>query len=332
MADNQLLFNNNDGGDDVFVYTGGGQEVPRDVKRVRIAATIDTILARAFEWCQQLIEVEGHDKIKKIERDAFYRCYRLRRVTKMTGLIEIGCAGFEFCSDLSELELDKLEIIGNCAFLDCRSLTSINMPSVRIVGSGAFNGCKNMTCAAFGETLERIEINRSTFFNCTALRRIAIPLEDNLFLDNDSYRGCKSFYGCENLSRVDVIGGIHKTISSLHLETWRNEMEAEIDTINQTLPNIASEQTRSIKQWSERVLNRMEHYKNEHKMLVKEAMTLLELALWKANLHESETDDASAQEGVIVTRGQRKRARKDRCITSGASIVIKNVLPFLALE
>ena len=77
----------------------------------------------------------------------------------------------------------------------------------------------------------------------------------------------------------------------------------------------------------------MEHYKTEHRLLVKEAMALLELALWKANLRENETDEAAAaQEGVRVTRGQRKRARKDRCITSGASIVIKNVLPFLALK
>ena len=76
------------------------------------------------------------------------------------------------------------------------------------------------------------------------------------------------------------------------------------------------------------ILNRMEHYRNEHKVLVKEAMTLLELALWKAKLN----DDAAEQEGVRVTRGQRKRKRKDSCITSGASIVIKNVLPFLAFE
>ena len=77
----------------------------------------------------------------------------------------------------------------------------------------------------------------------------------------------------------------------------------------------------------------MEQYKSEHQALLKEAMTLLELALWKANLHENEANDAAcAQEGVRVTRGQRKRARKDRYITSGASIVIKNVLPFLALN
>jgi len=38
----------------------------------------------------------------------------------------------------------------------------------------------------------------------------------------------------------------------------------------------------------------MEHYRNEHKVPVKEAMTLLELALWKAKLQ----DDAAEQEGV----------------------------------
>jgi len=67
-------------------------------------------------------------------------------------------------------------------------------------------------------------------------------------------------------------------------------------------------------------------------MLLKEAMTLLELALWKANLENEDDDATAAQEGIRVTRGQRKRKRNDRCITSGASIVIKNVLPFLALQ
>ena len=68
-------------------------------------------------------------------------------------------------------------------------------------------------------------------------------------------------------------------------------------------------------------------------MLVKEAMVLLELALWKANLQENEANDAAAaQDGVRVTRGRRKRARKDRYNTSGASIMIKNVLPLLALK
>jgi hypothetical protein len=154
------------------------------------------------------------------------------------------------------------------------------------------------------------------------MRRIVIPLKNNLIVSNDA------FNRCDNLVRVDVAGGIHKTISSLHLESWRNEMNEEILRINQTLPGKpASEKTATIQQWIRSVINRMEHYKAEHQVLLKEAMTLLELALWKANLDENDV----ALERARVTR-QAKRARKERCITSGAGIIIKNVLPFLELD
>ena len=106
-------------------------------------------------------------------------------------------------------------------------------------------------------------------------------------------------------------------------------MEEEIDRINQTLPDTQSaDKGAAINQWIRSVIDRMEHYKAEHKILVKEAVTLLELALWKANLEENDVD----LEGVRATRGQVKRARKERFITSGAGIIIKNVLPFLGLK
>jgi hypothetical protein len=332
MADDQLLIDNNDddgvGGDDIFVYTGGEQRVPDDVKRVRIAENIDTIPENAFSRCFQLIEVEGHNKIKKIERGAFNNCLRLRRVTKMTGVKEIEATAFCGCPALSELDFDKLEMIGDHAFYCCKSLSFVNMPSMRSVGKYAFAYCDALTDAVFGKDLERIE--GCAFFECTALRSIVIPLKDSLI-------DCNSvFFSCQNLSRVNttIDGGIHETISTLYMEGWRDEMEGEIDRINRTLPNIgAIEKTEAIQQWNTRVLQRMEHYKSEHQILLKEAMTLLELALWKANLHDNEAvDAAAAQDGVRVTRGRVKRARKDRCITSGASIVIKNVLPFLALK
>jgi hypothetical protein len=328
MADDHLL-NNGIGGDDniIFVYTGGEQEVPQDVKRLRIAENVDTIPAMIFSFCRQLIEVEGHDKLKKVDRWAFNNCTSLRSVTKMQGVVEIEDRAFCGCSALIELKFDKLEIIGNSAFHCCRSLRSINMPSIRRIEGGAFSRCYALTDVVFGVKLERIE---DSAFVCTALRHIVIPLKDNLIIANSSFNNCKDF------SRVDILDeGIHKTISSLHMEQWRNEMEEEIDRINQTLPNApaAVEKAGMIQQWITRVHSRKEHYKSEHNMLVKEAVVSLELALWKANLHENEANDAAAaQDGMRVTRGRRKRARKDRCITSGASIVIKNVLPYLALE
>jgi hypothetical protein len=61
-GNNQLVGgNNDDGGDDIFVYTGG--QAPHDVKRAKIDESLDTIPRDAFNGCRQLIEVEGHDKL-----------------------------------------------------------------------------------------------------------------------------------------------------------------------------------------------------------------------------------------------------------------------------
>jgi hypothetical protein len=326
MEENQLLLEDNDvGGDDIFVYTGGEQRVPDDVKRVRIAENVDTIPDGTFHSCDQLIEVGGHDKIKKIERYAFCRCTSLRRVTKMTGIIEIEAYAFFYCSALSELDFDKLEIIGCSAFVKCNSLKPIHMPSIRRVGTGAFMSC-GLINVMFGKGLERIE---NAFYECTALRSIVIPLKDNLFINNNA------FAHCEDLSRVYTLdGAIQTTISSLHMESWRDEMEDEIDSINQTLPNIrANEKSQAIQEWITRVLGRIEHYKSEHQILLKEAMTLLELALWKAKLlNEVDEKKCNVDEVTKKSKIDAEAARKENRVTCGASIVIKNVLPFLALK
>ena len=179
----------------------------------------------------------------------------------------------------------------------------------------------------FGKDLERIE---GSAFYSSSLRRIVIPLKYGLIIDH------YSFIACPNLTRVDVLdGGIHKTISSLHMESWRNEMEDEIDRINQTLPNIRHGKARAIKQWITRVLSRIEHYKTEHRTLLKEAMTLLELALWKAKLlNEADEKKCNCNINVVTKKAKIdvQSARQEHRFTCGANIVIKNVLPFLALK
>ena len=128
MADNNQLADGNDG--DIFVYTGG--RAPRDVKRAKIDESVDTIPRGAFVNCEQLIEVEGHDKIKKIEMSAFTNCTSLRWLRKMNGVTEIGAWAFMDCHALSDLEFGKLQIIGGGAFFKCTSsLRSINLLSVR---------------------------------------------------------------------------------------------------------------------------------------------------------------------------------------------------------
>ncbi len=154
--------------DDVFVYTGRGQRVPRDVKRARIAENIDTIPFEAFFDRRQLTELVGHNKIKKICSGAFYNCLQLRRVMNMAGVIEIGDQAFHNCLRMKVLETgDKLEIIGHEVFHSCKALRAINISSIRCVGHRLFEGCSSLINVTFSKDLERVK--EYAFLGCTSL-------------------------------------------------------------------------------------------------------------------------------------------------------------------
>ena len=109
-------------------------------------------------------------------------------------------------------------------------------------------------------------------------------------------------------------------------------MTAEINRINQVLPNTpAKKKTKEIHKWINPVFDYLKFYKFAHRGYVKDGITLLELAVWKANLEEKEADQFEREERR-VTRGGRKRARKEILLTSGADVIIRNVFPFLKLE
>jgi hypothetical protein len=105
---------------------------------------------------------------------------------------------------------DKLETIGLGAFNHCRSFRNITMPSVWTIARWAFNSCKKLKYLVLPKDLETIR--EFAFCDCTSLRRIAMTLKDNIMIED------------------------HKTISSLHLESWKNEMREEINRINQSSP------------------------------------------------------------------------------------------------
>jgi hypothetical protein len=243
-----------DGGIIIFVYTGGEQVVPDDVTHVSIHKSVKIIPRRAFYFRRNLMSVETHDELEKIEEEAFTAC--ILRGIKLPGVMEIEYRAFFNCAALTDVEFgNKLETIEGSAFSGYISLQNIKIPTVRTINLGAFGFCKQLV-----ET-----IGHHAFIRCRRLQRIAIPLKDNMFPLHYQQRRCTQFDECENLTTVDLVGGIHKTISSLLLESWRDEINQEIDRINQDLPNTpANEKTDAIRQWITSVINRMEHYKSQH--------------------------------------------------------------------
>ena len=91
------------GNNDVFVYMGGDQRVPRDVTHVRVHKSVKIIREYAFRNCINLVSIEMHDGVEIIEQLAFWYCTSLRGV-KLPGVRVINTWAFANCTLLNEVE------------------------------------------------------------------------------------------------------------------------------------------------------------------------------------------------------------------------------------
>ena len=308
---------------DVFIYRGG--EVPLHVTHVLIDESVNEIEDGAFSECEDLLTVETHDGLRKIGVGAFYNCTSLRRINLKSAVV-IDEYALQNCYSLEAVEFGgRLESIGIFAFSEC-SIKHLKLPSIITIGTGAFRLCTSLIDVELSERLETIGIQ--AFWSCDRLQRIAMPIKRDLFPLSAFNQKGSQFMDCEQLATVDLVDGVHKTVSSLHMDSWRSEIISVINRINKVLPNTHyNEKTAVIKRWMEMVVDKMDHYKAEHRSYVKEGMTILELALWKAKLI-GDIEEGRAMKANVAA----ERVRNESRVLCGAEIVIKNVLPHLQLE
>ena len=102
--------------DEFFIYTGGEQEVPRNVRRVRIDKSVKIIPRNAFNGRVRLVHVDFHDGIEIIGGRAFSNCPLLSSI-KLLGVKVIEVWAFSGCNGLTDVEFgDKQETIEYQAF------------------------------------------------------------------------------------------------------------------------------------------------------------------------------------------------------------------------
>eukprot|EP00984_Skeletonema_dohrnii_P024778 scaffold13913_cov84-Skeletonema_dohrnii-CCMP3373.AAC.3 len=289
-----------------FIYMGEPNPiVPRGATRVIVDESVRVIPAEAFEGNGHIVELICRDGVEKVERWAFAGCRSLRHVI-MPGVEVVEQFAFGSCVAMTDVECGKLERIERYSFSDCKSLRSINLPSAKIVEEWAFADCTAITNVEFGKELE--SIGERVFCNCTSLEQITIPLKDGVF-DHDNI-----FHGCEKLERVDLVGGeiqqVNIAIAAFLMEKWRKDMNEAIDSINQILPDTPAGADRgtmgkksfAIRKWISNVLRKFAHYQKQHRRLVKEAMTTVELAMWKKSLNERDNVPERVEEGGRANR------------------------------
>eukprot|EP00985_Skeletonema_marinoi_P024895 scaffold17763_cov79-Skeletonema_marinoi.AAC.1 len=240
-----------------FTYTGrDGDIAPHDVTHVRVHKSVNVIPANAFNGYPNLEELDCDVGVEKIEAWALSQCPSLRRVI-MPGVRVVE---------------------EHHALIQTLQIFEEHQPAIRQGRRGAcFHFLLSLTEVKFGDQLERIE--NLAFKGCRSLERITLPLKDGLITRDDIFQGCK------HLEHVDPVGGIHETVAALQLEEWRNDMDDEIDSINQILPNAPAgtdsymgEKAMVIRTWIRSVLRKIIHYKAQHHRLLDEAATTLELA------------------------------------------------------
>ena len=63
---------------EIFSSTGAGGRAPQHVTHIRIDKYVDEIEDVAFNSCENLLQVETHDGIRKVGSMAFWGCRSLR--------------------------------------------------------------------------------------------------------------------------------------------------------------------------------------------------------------------------------------------------------------
>ena len=269
-----------------FEYTGMEMEedVPEDVTIVRFHSSVKEIREDIFKECRQLKEAVFNEGLQKIGRNAFYNCFKLKCINLPSTLIEIG----------------------DSAFYNCYQLENIKLPSMLIeIGDAAFSTCRRLETVILNVGLKKI--GEAAFACCTSLERITIPRTVTEISK-------QTFWGCENLMEI----GLHEGIERIHqsafggpflqrlkfpnlstrLETviqlGQTDVEDKIDNISDLVERSGSEMfvsdVRFVQgpHWitTRGILGRIDRLLTYYEL--KEATTLLELALWKSNIDQKE--------------------------------------------
>ena len=307
---------------EVVIIYKQGHTVPKNVTKLIFDSSVIEVPKNAFfKGREHLKEVVLNEGLVKIGPFAFYECTKLRIIKLPSTITEVGMGAFYECTNLSEVVLNAgLQEIGYSAFEICTSLAIIKVPStVTEIGACAFNGCTNLSVVVLDEGLQKIGNN--AFADCTSLTIIKLPstvtqigesafdcctnLREVIFDEGLPTVKETAFAYCTSLAVVKF-PNISKRISNL-IDAGQTNIEDKV-TVNQHFEWRGGELLVSPEAIRSDNLTLAATRTNLEQVLawitrceLKEATTLYELLLWKANIVKM----------GAVTKGERSGCRVD---------------------
>ncbi len=153
------------------------------LQRVDIPASIESIGARAFAFCANLMEVRvgrrnGCDaSLSRIGDRAFMGCERLTVLAlgELPSDLSCGKKVFAHCTRLRAAVLpEHMHTISEGMFDGCRALTYVKLPEeLRTVENSAFSSCVSLSVLSLPERVSRID--DCAFAFCSALETLILP-------------------------------------------------------------------------------------------------------------------------------------------------------------
>ena len=108
-------------------------------------------------------------------------------------VVSVGSSAFENCSDLTEVRMPRLKIIGTRAFRYCTGLQSgmVWNTGLESIGNEAFKGSGFIELNLTVLTREDLSIGAKAFEGCTSLRKVSLPKQLPA-LSTGIFKGCIS--------------------------------------------------------------------------------------------------------------------------------------------
>ena len=313
---------NNTSNDEVFEYMGRGQNVPKDVVRVRFHPSVVKVDDYAFCECHKLKEVVLNGGLQRIGERAFYACKSLEEIFIPSTVAEIGEEAFDRCNLLKEVMFSEgLMKTGQRAFACCEKLEHIRLPStVTELGNTTFYDCINLKKVVLNEGL--VKIRHGAFGRCCSLESVTIP-SSVAEIGNYVFNCCtnlREVVCCEALPEIDycTFEYCHKLerITFLNISTRLEDIirAGQMDVQNKIqqfvnrgdiewrrgdiyIPRELTRRSRDgwslIRERVDQIVSWIKYYE------MKEATALFELALWKAKIDSVDENTTTLDRNVF---------------------------------
>ena len=178
----------------------------KTLQHIELPDTILDVGLGTFQNCSNLNFVKLPANITVLYEYTFKNCTALKSITLPNTLIEIRSDCFRN-SGLESIDFpDSLTDIWLYTFAFCENLSTVNLNKVEYIGDMAFQNCTNLTAIKLPETLK--DFGQNVFGNCLLLEDITLP-DVKLDLYYSSFYNTKYFNTKSNWENEVLYIGKH---------------------------------------------------------------------------------------------------------------------------